>query len=390
MAINLSNSALLSALRLSDTTEENAEATRLLAFATETISTYLGDTYAGAPSAVLNEAAIRLCGYIFDVPYASRGAAFANALRNSGAGSMLLPYKVHRGGLVSGAEAVAAAQAAVGSTGNPVVDVQVAGSSMKIVFSDGTTRTEALPSGMGGGPGEDATARDAAATAQTRADDAQAEIDAHEATTHNTDTVARSTARNARQTAEQAQTDIETHEATTHNTDQTARDAAATAQTRADDAQAEIDAHEATTHNTDPTARDAAAAAQRAAEEAAGGRPTLLYEASTVAIGGTTALVSGNVACPITGDLEFYFEAMTGSRRGGVASARIPAARIRVAVAAITTAYANDTTSMLAIAHGANRGVGVSVQENTNYMMLSAQAPGNFYVRIVHIAQGVL
>ena len=171
MAINLSTSALLSALRLSDTPEENTEATRLLAFATETISTYLGDTYAGAPSAVLNEAAIRLCGYLFDQPYATRGAAFANALRNSGAGAMLLPYRIHRGGLVSGAEAVASAQAAVGSTGNPVVDVQVSGSSMTIVFADGSTRTEALPSGDGPG-GVDSDARNAAATAQTRADSA--------------------------------------------------------------------------------------------------------------------------------------------------------------------------------------------------------------------------
>ena len=583
MAINLSTSALLSALRLSDTPEENQEATRLLAFATETISTYLGDAYAGAPSAVLNESAIRLCGYLFDQPYATRSTAFSNALRNSGAGAMLLPYRVHRGGLVSGAEAVAAAQAAVGSTGNPVVNVEVSGSTMTITFADGTTRTEALPSGMGGGGGIDQTARDAAssaattassaataaATAQTTANSAQAEIDAHEATPHNTD-------QTARDAAAAAQAEIDAHEATPHNTDTTARASAATAQSTANAAQAEIDAHEATTHNTDQTARDAAEQAQSeidshessthnhdaGARTAAGnaqsradsaytlaemkvdesdvstlieshradanahhtppeagggdeheivsggvfdghlegspvvmrlgwnqsramiaavftrandhpidgaasgmtsglaappfppalntdatlylglwvagdpevaalpssfdasdkqalsvggvaghyfasrerlpastegaefrlvvvgpriitvgdiGRPVVLYEAQSAAIGGTTALVSGDVVCPETGDLEFYFEGLTGTRRGGVAYARIPAARIPGAVSAITTAYSNDTPDVLAIAHGANRGVGGSVQANTNYMMLSAQAPGNFY-----------
>ena len=169
MAIDISSSALLSALRLGSTSEETSEAQRLLSFATQTISDYLGDEYEGAPPAILNEAAIRLCGFIFDMPYAARGAAFANALRNSGAGAMLLPYRIHRAGSVS--EATAAAQAAVGSTGNPVVDVQVSGSSMTIIFADGTTRTEALPSGGGMG-GVDEDARSAAAAAQTRADSA--------------------------------------------------------------------------------------------------------------------------------------------------------------------------------------------------------------------------
>ena len=80
---------------------------------------------------------------------------------------MLLPFRVHRAGSV--AEATAAAQAAVGSVGNPVVNVEVSGSTMTITFADGTTRTEALPSGMGG---VDEDARSAAAAAQSRADSA--------------------------------------------------------------------------------------------------------------------------------------------------------------------------------------------------------------------------
>ena len=207
---------------------------------------------------------------------------------------------------------------------------------------------------------------------------AQSEIDTHEGTTHNTDTTARSTARNARQTAKQAQTGLEAHEASTHNTDAGARTAAANAQSAIED-------HERTTHNTDQTARDAAAAAQTAAEAAAGGGPTVLYEAATAAIGGSTGLIAGNVVCPETGELEFYFEGLTGSRQGGVAYARIPAARIRGAVSALTTAYNNDNVNVLVIAHGANRGIGVAVQATTNYMMLNGQAPGNFYIRIAHI-----
>ena len=206
----------------------------------------------------------------------------------------------------------------------------------------------------------------------------QSEIDAHEVTTHNTDTTARSTARNARQTAEQAQTGLEAHEGSTHNTDAGARTAAANAQSAVED-------HGRTTHNTDTVARDAAAAALAAAEAAAGGSPTVLYEASTAAIGGSTGLISGNVVCPETGDLEFYFEGVTGSRQGGIAYARIPAARLRGAVSSLTTAYNNDNENVLVIAHGANRGIGIAVQATTFYMMLNAQAPGNFYAKIAHI-----
>ena len=315
MALTLTQAELSAALRLGDSAEEIAEATRLLAFVTEAISRHLGDAYDTAPEAVVNEAAIRLAGYLFDQPNAGRGLSFANAGRNSGAWAILLPFRVHRAG--STGEAVAAAAA-------------------------------------------------------------QADIDAHEATPHNTDTVARSTARNARTTAEQAQAGLEAHEASTHNHDAGARTAAANAQSAIED-------HERTPHNMDTVARNAAAAAQTAAEAAAGGRPTVLYEAGTAAIGGSTGLIAGNVVCPETGALEFYFQGLTGTRQGGVAYARIPAARIRGAVSALSVAYSNDNVNLLTIPHGANRGIGIAVQASTNYMMLSAQAPGNFYLRIAHI-----
>ena len=262
MAISLTHAELSAAIRLGDSAEETAEALRLLAFTTEAISRHLGASYEAAPQVIVNESAIRLAGYLFDQPNAGRGVSFANAGRNSGAWTLLLPYRVHRAG--STGEAIAAAQQAMGTPGNPVVGVTIDAGDLVVTLADGTTRTDNLPAGMGGG-GADQTARDAAAAAQ-------ADVDAHELTPHNTDTVARSTAVNARQIGEAAQatadavrTELTTHETTPHGggggTDQMARAAAAAAQ-------AEIDAHEASTHNHDATARDASAAAQAAAAAA--------------------------------------------------------------------------------------------------------------------------
>ena len=98
MAVDLTVAALASALRVGDSPEETAQITRLLAYAQAAISRHLGAAYATAPAAVVNESAIRLAGYLFDQPTASRGSAFADGLRNSGAAAILLPYRVHRAG----------------------------------------------------------------------------------------------------------------------------------------------------------------------------------------------------------------------------------------------------------------------------------------------------
>ena len=318
-----------------------------------------------ASDTAMNEAVRRLGGYLFDMPEAARGDGYANALRNSGAMRMLLPYRIHRAGY---SDAVEAAQAAVGSVGNPVTGLAVESGQLVVTFEDMSTDALDLPAGQ---DAEDQTARDAAAAAAESAANAQRAA------------AAASTAAAAASTA------ADTHGNSTHNTDQTARDAAAAAQTAAaasTAAQSAVDAHGRTTHNTDQTARDAAAAASAAAATAGGGQPpTVLYEAATAAIGGSTALIAGNVVCPETGDLEFYFEGLTGSRQGGVAYARIPAARIRGAVSALAVAYNNDNENVLVIPHGANRGIGIAVQATTFYMMLNAQAAGNFNIRILHI-----
>ena len=107
MAVNLTALDLAAALRVGDSAEETAEVTRLLAYATEAVTRHLGAAFGATPDAVANEAVVRLASYLFDQPTTSRGDAYANAMRSSGAGRMLLPFVVHRAG--STAEAVAAA-----------------------------------------------------------------------------------------------------------------------------------------------------------------------------------------------------------------------------------------------------------------------------------------
>ena len=94
MAVTRTAAELAAALRLGDSTEETAEATRLLAFATAAVTKHAPD----APDVVHNEAVVRLASYLFDMPNAGRGAGYADALRNSGAAAILLPYRVHRAG----------------------------------------------------------------------------------------------------------------------------------------------------------------------------------------------------------------------------------------------------------------------------------------------------
>lgn len=100
MAITLSTAQLLAALRMADSPEETAEAERLLSYATAAISKHLGDAYRDTPEAVLNEGCVRLAGYLFDQPFTARGQAFAAAMTNSGAGSILLPYRRHTAGSI--------------------------------------------------------------------------------------------------------------------------------------------------------------------------------------------------------------------------------------------------------------------------------------------------
>ena len=53
--------------------------------------------YAGANQTRFStKAVIRVCAYLFDMPNAGRGASYANVVRNSGAGRLLVRYRVVR------------------------------------------------------------------------------------------------------------------------------------------------------------------------------------------------------------------------------------------------------------------------------------------------------
>ena len=97
MAVTIKRAELSDALRLGHSNVEMATATRLLAYGTAAVEKHAPD----APDAIQNEAVIRLTSYLFDQPSVGRGAAYANALRNSGAAAILLPYRVHRAGIVA-------------------------------------------------------------------------------------------------------------------------------------------------------------------------------------------------------------------------------------------------------------------------------------------------
>ena len=167
MAISLTIAELLAALRLTDTTEELAEATRLHGLASEITITTAPD----APDVVQNECVVRVAAYLYDMPTASAGDGYANAWRNSGAGRLALPYIVHRAGLTGGeAAAVEAAQNAVGTISNAVTDVQFAGDTLTVTYRDGQSETFTIATG--GGAGVDQDARDLAAAAQQAAESA--------------------------------------------------------------------------------------------------------------------------------------------------------------------------------------------------------------------------
>ena len=99
MPVTLTVAQLAAAIRVGDSTEETAEVTRLLSYATVAVEHHAPD----APDVVHNEAVVRLAGYLYDAPNAASRTNYANAMRNSGAARILLPYRIHRAGSVTGA-----------------------------------------------------------------------------------------------------------------------------------------------------------------------------------------------------------------------------------------------------------------------------------------------
>ncbi|MCY4414956.1 MAG: hypothetical protein OXE87_01390 [Chloroflexi bacterium] len=148
MAITVTVDDLLTELRLTDTTQERELATRRLAYASQAVADYLRDAFDDVPDAVVNEATIQIAGYRYDQPLAPMGSGYANALRNSGAGRTLLPYRIHRIGIAD----VAEVSTAVGSAVNPVTDVDYSGDVLTVLYADGTSETFTITQGSGGGP----------------------------------------------------------------------------------------------------------------------------------------------------------------------------------------------------------------------------------------------
>ena len=101
MAVDATVSDVSRSIRAVDSADVTEELADLLAYASIEV-TRIAPL---APDVVHNRAAIAVVGYLYDRPTAGREMAYANVVRNSGAGAMLLPYRVHRGGSTATAEA---------------------------------------------------------------------------------------------------------------------------------------------------------------------------------------------------------------------------------------------------------------------------------------------
>ena len=243
MAVTLTAAGFRAALRLGDSAEEVAEAARIFAYASQEVVRFAP----GASDEAHNEAAIRVGAYLFDMPTASRGDAYAHAMRSSGARAILAPYRTHAAGAAAegaastpsstpsgpavdqtardqAAEALRAAQAAQALASNAQTDASTAsaglnvlqrtvaalravpgagtiGQVLKRIVGAGDAYGWANESAGGGGGGVDQTARDAATAAAQQAETNRVEIGRNSSAV----TTARSEAARAQRTAEAAQ-----------------------------------------------------------------------------------------------------------------------------------------------------------------------------------------
>ena len=98
MAVTLTAEQLADAIRIETPLEEpdTSIVNRLLSVGTLLVQEFAPD----APDAVQDEAVVRISGYLYDQPQAARGMMFSNAIGNSGAYILLLPWKTRRVHLV--------------------------------------------------------------------------------------------------------------------------------------------------------------------------------------------------------------------------------------------------------------------------------------------------
>ena len=145
MAVTITAAELAAAIRVGDSSEEQAEVARLLTVASTAVVRYAPL----APDDIHSESCIRLAGHWFDQPLAGRGA-YADALRNSGAQALLLPYRVHRAGS-TGEAADSDTSDASGTTPAPPEPPDRADLVIACGWSTDTTFTEAELSSRGMG-----------------------------------------------------------------------------------------------------------------------------------------------------------------------------------------------------------------------------------------------
>ena len=143
MAVTIDRVALAKRLRIGQSASELEEVDSLLAYTTEAVTNHAPD----APDVVHNEAVFRMSGYIYDRPFASAETRFSNGIRNSGAASVLLPYRVHRLGLSGGDDMASASGTAAG---NAITGLAIVGGNIVITYGDGRTENVPLPPSIGG------------------------------------------------------------------------------------------------------------------------------------------------------------------------------------------------------------------------------------------------
>ena len=95
----LTDTILARAMRIGNTPEEMAEVARLRVVAETSVTRHLNG--ADCPEEIQDESSVRLAAYLYDQPNNGRGVGFANAMRNSGAAALLLPWRIHRAGNVA-------------------------------------------------------------------------------------------------------------------------------------------------------------------------------------------------------------------------------------------------------------------------------------------------
>ena len=88
---------LAAALRLGDGVNAPDAPIRDILTRLMSVGTARAEKYAPeAPDDVTDEAVIRFCAYLFDQPTSAAGIGYSAAWRNSGAASLLSPWKVRR------------------------------------------------------------------------------------------------------------------------------------------------------------------------------------------------------------------------------------------------------------------------------------------------------